>query len=244
MTHISENGIGASVRRTEDARFVRGKGRYTDDINLQGQTYVVFLRSPHAHAVIKSIDLAEAKRAAGVIAVYTGADLVKLGGLPCGWLIKNRDGSPMREPKHPVLAEGKVRHVGDPVAAVIADTVAHARDAAELIEVDYDPLPAVMDMTAAETGGVVLHDIAPDNLCYDWDLGDKAVVDAAFAKAAHVTTLKLSNNRLAPNAIEPRAAIGDYNSATGEHTLYTTSQNPHVIRLLMGAFVLQVPEHK
>ena len=248
MTHqprpISETGIGASVRRTEDARFVRGKGRYTDDINLAGQTYVVFLRSPHAHATIKSIDLANARRAPGVVAIYTSVDLAKLGGLPCGWLITNRDGSPMREPKHPVLAEGKVRHVGDPVAAIIADTIAHARDAAELIDVDYDPLPAVMDMTSAAASGVALHEAAPDNTCYDWDIGDKAVVDAAFAKAAHLTTLKLSNNRLAPNAIEPRAAIGDYNSATGEHTLYTTSQNPHVIRLLMGAFVLQVPEHK
>ena len=248
MTHqprpLSENGIGASVRRVEDARFVRGKGRYTDDINLSGQTYAVFLRSPHAHAAIKAIDISKAKAAPGVHAVYTGADLAKLGGLPCGWLIKNRDGSPMKEPKHPVLAEGKVRHVGDPVAAVIADTLAHAKDAAELIEVDYSPLPAVMDMAAAVKGSTALHEAAPNNLCYDWDLGDKAQVDAAFAKAAHVTKLELANNRLAPNAIEPRAAIGDFNSATGEHTLYTTSQNPHVIRLLMGAFVLGVPEHK
>ncbi|TAL03830.1 MAG: xanthine dehydrogenase family protein molybdopterin-binding subunit, partial [Rhodospirillaceae bacterium] len=156
----------------------------------------------------------------------------------------NKDGSPMREPKHPVLAEGKVRHVGDPIAAVIAETPAQARDAAELIAIDYDELPAVIDMQAAITGGATLHDAAPDNVCYDWHLGDATAVDAAFARAAHVTRLELTNNRLAPNAMEPRCAIGDFNSATGEYTLYTTSQNPHVIRLLMGAFVLQVPEHK
>jgi carbon-monoxide dehydrogenase large subunit len=237
-------GIGQAVRRTEDQRFLLGKGHYTDDIVLPRQAYVVFVRSPHAHATLRKIDIAAAKAATGVVAVYTSADLAKLGGLPCGWQIHSKDGTPMREPKHPILAEGKVRHVGDPVVAVIAETLTQAKDAAELVAIDYAPLPAVVDLSQAISGGAPLHDAAPDNVCFDWHLGDAAAVDAAFVKAKHVTRLELSNNRLAPNAIEPRAAIGDYNAATGEHTLYTTSQNPHVIRLLMGAFVLQVPEHK
>ena len=246
MTHQpNPTGIGAAMKRKEDPRFLRGKGRYTDDINLPGQSYAYFLRSPYAHARIKKIDARAAKKAQGVVAVYTSADTAKLGGLPCGWLIHSKDGSPMKEGKHPVLAEGKVRHVGDPVAVIIAETLAQARDAAELVEVDFAELPAVVDMAKAQSkGAAAVHDVAPDNLCYDWELGDKAAVDAAFTKAAHVTRLELTNNRPVANPIEPRAAIGDYSSATGEYTLYTTSQNPHVIRLLMGAFVLQIPEHK
>ncbi|MDX2223751.1 MAG: xanthine dehydrogenase family protein molybdopterin-binding subunit [Rhodospirillaceae bacterium] len=245
MTHQpSPTGIGASVRRVEDLRFVRGRGRYTDDINLPGQTYCAFVRSPHAHARISRIDATKAKSAPGVVMVITAAELTALGGLPCGWLIHNQDGSPMCEPKHPVLAEGKVNHVGDPVVAVIAETLAQARDAAELIDVNYDVLPAVVDMEQAIAGAAAIHAAAPTNLCYDWHLGDAAATDAAIAKAAHVATLDLVNNRLAPNAIEPRCYIGDYNVATGEHTLFTSNQNPHVIRLLMGAFVLQAPEHK
>jgi carbon-monoxide dehydrogenase large subunit len=238
------NGMGASVKRTEDPRFLRGKGRYTDDINLPGQLYLHLLRSPHAHATIRAIDSAAAKTAPGVVAIYTSADLTALGGLPCGWLIHNKDGSPMKEPKHPVLAEGKVRHVGDPVVAVIAETLQQARSATELISIDYAELPAVIDMTKAISGGATLHEGVANNICYDWHIGDAAAVDAAFKSAAHVTKLELTNNRLVANPLEPRAAIGDFNNATDEHTLYTTSQNPHVIRLLMGAFVLQKPEHK
>ena len=241
---MSATGIGAPVRRKEDGRFLTGRGTYTDDINRPGQVYAYLLRSPHAHAEIKSIDTAKAKAAPGVVAIFTGADM-QVGGLPCGWLIHSKDGSPMAEPPHPVLAQGKVRHVGDPVAVVIAETKAQAKDASELIAVDYKTLPAVVSAEAAlKPGAPQLHEQAKGNLCYDWHLGDKAAVDAAFAKAAHVTKIDIVNNRLVPNAMEPRAAIGEYDRATGEYTLYTTSQNPHVIRLLMGAFVLQLPEHK
>src|SRR5208283_1214316 len=153
------------------------------------------------------------------------------------------DGTPMVEPPHPVLASERVRHVGDPVAVVIAETLAEARDAAELIQIDYVEEPAVIDLVAAlQSGAPQVHSEAPGNLCYDWQLGDLAAVEAAFAKAARVVKLDLVNNRLVPNAMEPRAAIGEFNRATGEHTLYTTSQNPHVIRLLVGAFVLNITE--
>ena len=242
---MSETGIGAAVRRREDIRFLKGKGRYTDDINLPRQTCAVLVRSPHAHATLKKVDTAAAAAADGVVAVFTGADLADIGGLPCGWQVNGKDGTPMNEPKHPVLAEGKVRHVGDPIAVVIAETREQARAAAEMVEVSYGELPAVVDMRAAlQDQAPELHDDIGGNLCYDWELGDKAAVDEAFAKAAHITRLDLVNNRLIPNAIEPRCAIGDYDTVSGNYTLYTTSQNPHVIRLLMGAFVLSIPEHK
>jgi len=240
-----DQGIGASSKRREDVRFLTGKGQYTDDINRPDQTYAYFLRSNVANGKINGINAAAAKAAPGVVGVFTAADLASAGGVPCGWLVTGKDG-PMKEPKHPILAEGKVRHVGDPVAVVIAESLNQAKDAAELIELDISDLPAVVDMRAALKGGTLVHDDAPNNLCFDWEfIGDnKAAVDAAIASAHHVTTLELYNNRLVANAMEPRAAIGEFNSATGEHTLYTTSQNPHVIRLLMGAFVLAIPEHK
>jgi carbon-monoxide dehydrogenase large subunit len=238
-------GIGASVRRKEDLRFLSGRGQYTDDINRPSQTYAYILRSPHAHALIKGIDLTTAKAMPGVIAIFTGEDMKGIGGLPCGWQIHNKDGSPMAEPPHPVLAQGKVRHVGDSVAVVIAETKAQARDAAEAIEVDYDVLPAVATTEAAiAPGAPLVHDGVAGNICYDWHIGDPAVNAAAFQNAYKVVEFELVNNRLVPNAMEPRAAIGDYDPTTGDYTLYTTSQNPHVIRLLMGAFVLQLPEHK
>ena len=204
-----QSPIGQSVRRREDRRFLTGAGQYTDDVVLHGQTYGVFLRSPHAHARIRSIDLAAAKAAPGVVAIFTGADLAeaKVGGLPCGWLIHSKDGTPMKEPPHPVLAQGKVRHVGDQVALVVAETLLQAKDAAELIDVDYEELPAVIDISAAPTRSAPrCTTTCPNNVCYDWGHGDKAAVDAAFAKAAHVTKLDFVNNRLIPNAIEPRAA--------------------------------------
>ncbi len=241
---MSADGIGAAVRRKEDARFLTGRGNYTDDINRPGQLYAYILRSPHAHAELGAIDTAKAKRAPGVVAVFTGADYDK-GGLPCGWQIHSKDGSPMVEPPHPVLAQGRVRHVGDPVAIVIAESRNQAKDAAEQISVSYKELPAVTDAAeATKPGKPQLFEAAKNNVCYDWHIGEKDAVDAAFKKAAHVTRLDIVNNRLVPNAIEPRAAIGEYDRGTGEYTLYTTSQNPHVIRLLMGAFVLHLPEHK
>ena len=204
------------------------------------------MRSPHAHARIRSIDVEAARRAPGVVDVITGADLAdaKVAGLPCGWLIHSKDGKPMNEPPHPVLAQGKVRHVGDQVALVVAETALQAKDAAELVEVDYEVLPAVIDITRVAEAGSAVHDEVPDNVCYDWGHGDKAAVDAAFEKAAHVTTLELVNNRLIPNAIEPRAANAVYTKHDQSYTLYVANQNPHVERLLMCAFVLGLPESK
>ena len=237
--------IGARVPRKEDYRFLTGAGQYTDDVVFAGQTHAAFVRSPHAHAVLKSIKTDRARKAAGVIAIYTGADLAagKVGGLPCGWLITDVKGQPMKEPPYPPLAQGKVRHVGERVAVVIAETPAQARDAAELVEVDYQPLPAVVNAAKAAKG-TALHEIAPDNTCYVWALGDKSAVEAAFGRAAHVTKLDFVNNRLVPNAIEPRAANASYSRADDSYTLYVASQNPHVERLLMTAFVLGLPESK
>ncbi len=241
-----DHGIGASSKRREDVRFLTGRGRYTDDINLRGQTYAVFVRSQVAHGTLNKVDTTDAEKMPGVVKVFTSADFADKGGVPCGWQITDKKGQPMLEPKHPILAEGKVRYVGDAIAVVVAETEAQARDAAEAVVVDIDELPAVMDMKAAVKGGTLVHDELGSNLCYDWGFVEenKEATDAAFASAAHVTTLELVNNRLVPNAMEPRVAIGDFNAGTGDHTLYTTSQNPHVIRLLMGAFVLSIPEHK
>ena len=236
-------GIGASVKRVEDQRFLTGKGNYTDDINRPDQTYAYMLRSPHAHAKIISIDSSNAQSSEGVVAIFTGEDM-QVGGLPCGWQIHSEDGSPMHEPPHPALAQGKVRHVGDQVAVVIADTLANAKSAAAKINVEYEALAPVMDMKAAESGAPFVHEDIETNKCYDWGLGDKDAVEKALADSAHVTEIDIVNNRLIPNAMEPRAAIAEFNEATSEYTVYTTSQNPHVIRLLMGAFVLSLPEHK
>ncbi len=239
-------GIGASVKRREDGRFLAGRGRYVDDMNRPGQVYAAIRRSDRPHARIRGIDTSAAAAAPGVIAIYTGADMAAdgIGGLPCGWQIHSKDGSPMAEPPHPVLAIGKVRHVGDPIAVVIAETKAQAKDAAELLVIDFEDLPGVADIRAASAPGAPLvHDEVAGNVCYDWHIGDKDAVDAAFARAKHVVKLDLVNNRLIPNAMEPRAALGECDVA-GHYTLSTTSQNPHVIRLLMGAFVLHIPEHK
>jgi len=246
MSTPPNNPIGQSLRRREDQRFLTGAGQYTDDVVMHGQTYGVFLRSPYAHARIRSIKLDRAEKAPGVIMVFTGADLAdaKVGGLPCGWLIHSKDGSPMKEPPHPVLAQGKVRHVGDQVALVVAESVAQAKDACELIEVDYEELPAVIDITKAAGNASAVHDDVPGNVCYDWGHGNKDAVDAAFKNAAHVSTLDIVNNRLIPNAMEPRAVNASYTKHDESYTLYVANQNPHVERLLMCAFVLGLPESK
>jgi carbon-monoxide dehydrogenase large subunit len=244
---MTDQGIGASVKRKEDLRFITGKGQYVDDINRHGQTYAVFARSPVAHATINNIDVSEALASPGVLGVYTGADLAadKIGGLICGWMIHSKDGSPMKAGAHPALAQGKVRYVGDHVAVVIAETLDQAKDAAALIQVDYGELPAVVDVATAQAAGKAqIHDEAPGNTVYQWHLGDKDAVDAAFSNAAHVTKLDITNNRLVPNAMEPRAAIGDYDAGQDQFTLYTTSQNPHVARLVLSAFIGIAPEHK
>lgn len=239
--------IGAAVKRKEDYRFLTGAGQYTDDVVLPQQSYGVFLRSPHAHAKIRSIDTAAAKASPGVIGIFTGADLAaaNVGGLPCGWLIHSTDGKPMHEPPHPVIAHEKVRHVGDQVALVVAESVKEAKDALELIDVDYDVLPAVVDTgSASDPGRPLVHDGVPDNVCYNWGHGDKAKTDAAFGQAAHVTTLDIVNQRLIPNAIEPRAVNASYSKHDESYTVYVANQNPHVERLLMAAFVLSLPESK
>jgi aerobic carbon-monoxide dehydrogenase large subunit len=240
-------GIGAPVRRKEDHRFITGNGKYTDDINRAGQTYAFFLRSPHAHARIRKIDTKAAMAMPGVVGILTGADLAadKVGGLICGWMIHSKDGSPMKAGAHPALADGKVRYVGDHVAVVIGETLAAARDAAEQIVVDYEVLPANADLaTCTDKGKPAIHDVAADNVVYDFHLGNKDAVDAAFKKAKHITKIDLVNNRLVPNAMEPRAAIGDYDAGEDAFTLYTTSQNPHVARLILSAFIGIAPEHK
>jgi CO/xanthine dehydrogenase Mo-binding subunit len=244
---MSATGIGASVKRKEDHRFITGKGRYVDDVNRPGQAYAHFLRSPHAHATIDKIDASAALASPGVVAVFTGEDIAadKIGGLICGWMIHSKDGSPMKAGPHPVLAQGKVRYVGDHVAVVIADTYAQAREAAEKIVVDYGVLPAAMDLRAVtQPGAAQIHEVSANNTVYNWHLGDKAATDAAFAAAKHVTKLDLVNNRLIPNAMEPRAAVGEYDAGTDGLTLFTTSQNPHVARLVLSAFIGIAPEHK
>jgi len=244
---MSGDGIGAAVKRKEDKRFLMGKGRYTDDITLPDQAYAVFVRSPFACAAIKSVATKAAAAAPGVLAVLTGAEVAadELGGIPCGWQIHSKDGSAMVEPPHPALAQGKVRHVGDPVAMVIATSKAAAKAAAGLVDVDYDVLPSVGHIgDALAAGAPQVWDEAPGNVCFDWHLGDLAATDAAFAKAAQVVELELTNSRVAPNAMEPRAANGHYDVAGDHFTLYTTSQNPHLTRLLLAAFTLHVPEHK
>jgi aerobic carbon-monoxide dehydrogenase large subunit len=244
---MSATGIGAAVRRKEDFRFVTGKGQYTDDINRPGQTYIHFVRSPHAHARIRKIDTAEAKTCHGVVAVLTGADLAndKIGNLICGWAIASKDGSPMKMSAHPAIANGKANHVGDAVAVVIAETLAQAKDAGETIKIDYEVLPAVSDPAKAQQKGAPqIHDVAPHNTIYNWHLGDQKATEAAFKSANHVTKLHIINNRLVPNAIEPRAALADYDSGNDQLTLWNTSQNPHVARLVIAAFVGMAPEHK
>jgi len=242
-----DGGIGASSKRREDIRFLTGAGNYTDDINVHGQAYVHFLRSDMAHGTINSVDTSAAAGMPGVVRVFTGADFEGVGGMPCGWQVTDRHGEVMQEPGHPILAQGKVRHVGEPIAAVVAETLEQARDAAEAIVVDIAELPAVVNMKdALKDGATKLHDDLKNNLCYDWGFVEenKDAVNKAFEEAAHVTSLELVNNRLVANPMEPRVAVGDYARGTEEHTLFTTSQNPHVIRLLMGAFVLGIPEHK
>jgi carbon-monoxide dehydrogenase large subunit len=247
MKMPKDGGIGASTKRREDVRFLTGNGRYTDDINLRGQAYVFFLRSDVAHGKLTSVDTSAAEGMDGVVRIFTGKDFEGVGGMPCGWQVTDKHGQPMQEPGHPVLAQGKVRHVGEPIAAVVAETLAQARDAAEAIVLEIEELPAVINMKeAVKDGAPKVHEELPSNLCYDWGFVEenKEAVNKAFEEAAHVTTLELVNNRLVANPMEPRVAVGDYSRSDGEHTLYTTSQNPHVIRLLMGAFVLGIPEHK
>ena len=242
---MSATGIGASVRRKEDFRFITGQGQYTDDVVRPGENCAVFVRSPHARAKIRNIDVSAAKKMPGVVDVLTGAQLAtdKIGNLICGWAITSKDGSAMKMAPHPALAAGTVNHVGDAVAVVIAETQALARDAAEKVKVDYEVLPAVADPAKAKSGPQI-HEVAPKNTIYEWSLGDQKATAAAFAAAKHVTKLDIVNNRLVPMAVEPRAALAEYDAGTDHLTLWNTSQNPHVARLVISAFVGITPEHK
>jgi aerobic carbon-monoxide dehydrogenase large subunit len=240
-------GIGARVVRKEDRRFITGKGRYVDDIKRVGMTHAHFVRSPHAHAKVRSVDTSAAMQMPGVLAVLTGRQLVddKIGNLICGWAITSKDGSAMKMGAWPAMAPETVRFVGQAVAVVIAETKNLARDAAEAVVVDYEELPAVPDIRAAiKPGAPQLHPEAGGNIVYDWELGDQAAVNDAFSKAANVVTLELTNNRLVPNAMEPRAALAEYDDAEEHFTLYTTSQNPHVARLVLSAFYNIAQENK
>ena len=245
---MSATGVGAAVRRKEDFRFITGKGRYTADISRPGQCYIHFVRSPHAHAGIKRIDSTAAAGMPGVLAVLTGTQLAadKIGALICGWMIHSKDGSPMKMAAHPAIADEKACFVGDPVAVVIAETLAQARDAGEELEIDYEVLPAVTNppRRRARTHRSFAQ-IAPRNTIYPvaarrWRRGGPG----EFKTAKHVTKLDIVNNRLVPNAMETRAAIGEYDSGSGSFTLWNTSQNPHVARLVIAAFVGMAPEHK
>jgi carbon-monoxide dehydrogenase large subunit len=231
--------FGSAIKRREDPRFITGRGQYVDDVKLPAMTYAAFVRSPHAHATIRSIRTAAAKGIPGVVAVYTGEDC-KVGGLPCGWMLPE-----IKCPARPVLAAGKVRYVGEPVAIVIGETPYVARDGAEAVQVDYSPLPGVSDPKKAhQAGATALFDDVPSNQCFYWKIGNQAETDAAFRSAARVVSQSLRNQRLIPNAIEPRACVASYAPATGDLTLWVTSQNPHVHRLLMAAFILGMPETK
>lgn len=242
------NFIGKAVKRVEDKRFLTGKGRYTDDIVLPGMLYAYIVRSPYAHAKINNIDTSHAAQMEGVVKIYTGKDIAASGvnGIPTGWQVNFKNGDTMKEPPHPLLVSDKARYLGDGVAVVIAESREQARDAADTIDIDWEELPAVANAKkATEEGAPLVHEEAPNNLCFDWELGNpKEEVDKAMSQAHHVTTLELTNQRMIPNAVETRAAIGQYEEATGKYTLYTTSQNPHLTRLLLCAFVLGIPEHR
>ena len=237
--------VGSRVERKEDKKFLTGKGRYTADITLANQTHAIFIRSPHARAEIKKVDTSKAQKAPGVVAVFTGEDIAndKIGGLIAGWKIVSEDGTEMKVPPHPPLAKDSVNYVGDHVAVVIAETLDQAKAAADMVKVDYKILKAVVDTDKAMSSDAIYKDINK-NLCFDWLLGDRNKTKEAFDSADKIVKMDLRNNRLVPNAMEPRAAIGDYNPSTEEITLYTTSQNPHLSRLIISAFNGVAPEHK
>ncbi len=240
---MGQFGFGQSVRRKEDVRFITGRGRYTDDINLPGQAAAFVVRSPHAHATFKIKDAAAAKKASGVLAVLTGADVKAdgLGSIPCKVPLKNRDGSKSAMPPYPILVENTARHVGDAVALVVAETLAQARDAAELIDIDWSPLPAAADTaTAGAAGAPQVWPEGKGNQVFDWELGDAKATEAAFKKADRVVELDLVNNRIIVNSMEPRGALGTFDAKEDRYTLYTSSQGSHTIQGLIAESVFKV----
>jgi len=237
--------IGSKIERKEDKRFLTGRGQYTADINLVNQTYACFVRSPHARAKINKIDISKAEKLPGVIKILTGEDLAKdkIGGLIAGWKIVSQDGKDMKVPPHPPLAKDSVNYVGDHVAIVIGETLEEAKNASEHVNVSYKVQKAVVNTKDAMSSENIYEGI-DSNLCFDFLLGDKGKTDEALSQADKVVKLDLINNRLIPNAMEPRASIGDYNPSSEQLTLYTTNQNPHLTRLVLSAFVAIAPEHK
>lgn len=232
--------VGTSIKRKEDPRFIQGKGSYVANLTLPGMAYLAIKRSPYAHAKIKSINASKAQALPGVLAVFTGQDTTELGHLPSGWNVPN-----IKVPVQRVLQTDKVRHVGDRVAVVVAESPHIAADALDMIDVDYEPLPAVTDARqAAEAGAPLVHDDVPNNVSYTWALGNKDECDKAFAEADKVVELELVNQRLIATAIEPRAAVAQWNAFNEEMTLWTTSQNPNLTRVVLSAFLLGIPEHK
>lgn len=239
--------FGKSIKRLEDDRFIQGKGRYVDDITFPGQTYAAFVRSPYAHAVITDVDASGAAQMEGVLKVITGADIVAAGvpPMPCGWMIHSKDGSEMKVGVRHVLADTKVRYVGEPVAMVIAETKQIAKDAAEAVMVDYDDLPAFADCADALKDGMPqIHDDIASNVAFDWEIGDAAATQSAMAQAAHVATLTLRNNRLVPNAIEPRSANAHWNAIEEHLTVYMSHQNPIGMRGFFAAYYGLAAEQK
>src|SRR4051812_29549494 len=244
---LQKYGVGQPVRRKEDDTLVRGKGKYTDDFNLPGQAYAWIVRSPHAHGIIKSIDTAAARAMPGVLGVWTGKDLDAANYNPftCALPLKNRDGSPLLQTNRTALMSDKVRFVGDPVAFVVAETLAQARDAAEAVELDIEPLPAVTNAAeAAKPGAPQLYDHIPNNVALDYHYGDTAKVEAAFAAAAHVTKLDIVNTRVAVVAMEPRAALAAYDKASEPYTTQVPTQGVAGNRQNLAKNILKVPNDK
>jgi carbon-monoxide dehydrogenase large subunit len=244
---MKQFGIGQPVRRVEDQRFITGHGNYVDDISRPRQAYAFMLRSPHAHARIAVIDHAAAGFATGVLAVLTGEDLARdrIGPIPCLSALTNRDGSPAVLPPYPAIARDRVRHVGNTVAMVVAETAGAARDAAELIVVDYDPLPAAVDTARAlDAGQAQVWDEASGNLCFDWEIGNRAAVERAMAGARHRIAVELVNNRIVVNSMEPRGAIGEYDPGEDAYTLWSSTQGSHFIRNLLAESVFKLPENR
>lgn len=239
-------GVGQAVARTEDPRLLIGKGRYTVDVSLPNEAHAIVLRSPYANARVLGVDTASAAAAPGVLAVLTGADVEADGikPIPCLADIENRDGTSRANVVQQILATDRVRHVGEPVALVVAETVAQARDAAELIDVDYDPIPAVTDPVAATAAGAPqLWDDVPQNIGFDWQRGDAAAVDAAFARATRTTTIEVVNNRIIVNSLEPRSAVADYDPQSDRTTIHTSSQSTHMHRRVL-AMIFGVAEDR
>jgi len=243
---MAKFGIGQSVTRFEDVRLLKGEGRYLNDVNLPGQAHAVVLRSPHAHARIRAIDVDRALKAPGVLAVLTGADVERdgLGTMKMTLRRKRPDGTPMFAPPHRGLSQERVRYVGDPIAFVIAETLAQAKDAADLVQVDYDPLPSVTSTAAAGPGSATVWDECPDNVSNVYEAGDKAAVEAAFARAAHVVRRRYVITRVHAQYMEPRGALGVYDPGEDRYTLYADVQYPHRVRNALASMVFQIPEHQ